>query len=79
MRLFQLALLAKELEGLHDEGLNSISCYARPEVFLNQRAFNELFPSCFTEDEPFMSSGKICIRRHIRIDNVEYSTIREVE
>lgn len=78
MRLFQLALMAKEMEELHDEGLNSISCYGSPEVYLSPRAFNEMFPACWSEDEPFLSNGKVCVRRHIKIDGVKYSAIREV-
>lgn len=79
MRLFQLALLAKEIAELADDGLNSISNYGRTEVSMEPRAFNEMFPACWSDDAPFMSStGKLCVRRHIRIDGVEYSTVMEV-
>ena len=80
MRLFQLALLAKEIEELSDEGLNNISVYGRPEVTLEPRAFDEMFPACWTEGEPFQSSnGKVYVNRHIRIDGVEYRCVREVD
>ena len=76
MTLWQLALLAKEMEKLSDDGLNSISVLPNPYVNLEERAFMELFPCCWHEEETQNPKFK---RRSIRIDGVEYSTLVEVK
>lgn len=81
MRLFQLALLAKEINELSDDGLISISNAPRTTVHLEERAFMEMFPAGWSDGEPFVSQidGKAKKIRSIRIDGVEYRCIREVD
>ena len=71
MTIWQLALLAKEVERLSDDGLVSISRIGCAEVHLESRAFNELFPACWYEKR----MDERHIKRAIKIDGVEYSTV----
>ena len=74
MRLFQLALLAKEIGELSDDGLYSIRGGEFPEVLMNERAFMEMFPVGWSDGDPFVSQidGKAKLVRSIRIDRVKY-------
>lgn len=74
MRLFQLALLAKEIGELSDDGLYSIRGGEFPEVQMNERAFMEMFSVGWSDGDPFVSQidGKAKKVRSIRIDRVEY-------
>lgn len=77
MRLFQLALLAKEIGELSDDGLISISNAPRTTVHLEERAFMEMFPAGWSDGDPFVSeiNGKVKKIRSIRIDGIEYSCV----
>lgn len=76
MTIWQLALIAKEVDKLSDDGLVSITAIGRPEVQLTERAFMELFPACWYEEPMDDPQHK---KRSIRIDGVEYATVMEVK
>lgn len=80
MTVWQLSILAKEAEKMHDDGLISVNTYtARPtEVHLNHRAFMELFPACYADEDPYTYDGRVYQKRSIRIDGIEFFTVLEV-
>lgn len=78
MTLWQLLLMAKEAEKMHDDGLISVSAYA-PAVFLTERAFTEIFPVGWSEGEPFESIDREILRsRAIEIDGVTFTCVKKV-
>lgn len=79
MTLWQLLLMAKETEKLHDDGLITISA-ATPEVLLTERAFTEIFPVGWHDDPPFTDgAGQIIRIRSIRLDGVTFACVKKVE
>ena len=80
MTVWQLSILAKEAEKMHDDGLISVNTFtARPtEVHLNNRAFMELFPACYSDEAPYTYDRRVFQKRSIRIDGIEFFTVLEV-